>query len=111
VLIDCVGVMEEVKADPPLDRDPTVPFAKLLELVRLGNRDEEVLSALAARLDRLDRRLKPEQQAQLAAVPGAPLLRDLVGHLLDRLDPDSRDAEARTNMQQTTRFKVASMRL
>ncbi len=64
VLIDCVGVMEAVKADPPLDRDPTVPFARLLELVRLGTRDEEVLSALAAKLDRIDRRLKPEQQAQ-----------------------------------------------
>ena len=99
VLIDCVGVMEAVKADPPLDRDPTVPFAKLLELVRLGNRDEEVLSALAARLDRLDRRLKPEQQAQLAAVPGAPPLRELVGHLLDRLDPDRQDAEARARFQ------------
>ncbi|MEB3321147.1 MAG: helicase-related protein [Cyanobium sp.] len=49
VLIDCVGVMEELKADPLLDRDPTVPFAKLLELVRLGNRDEAVLSALAGR--------------------------------------------------------------
>ena len=99
VLIDCVGVMEEVKADPPLDRDPTVPFAKLLELVRLGNRDEDELSALAARLDRLDRRLKPEQQAQLAAVPGAPPLRVLVGHLLDRLDPDRQDAEARARFQ------------
>jgi type I restriction enzyme R subunit len=88
VVIDCVGVMEEVKADPPLDGDPTVPFAKLLELVRLGNRDEEVLSALAARLDRMDRRLTPEQQKQLSAVPGAPRLRDLVSHVLDRLDPD-----------------------
>jgi type I restriction enzyme R subunit len=63
VLIDCVGVMEELKADPPLDGDPSVPFAKLLELVRFGNRDEEVLSSLAARLDRMDRRLTPDQQA------------------------------------------------
>jgi type I restriction enzyme R subunit len=95
VLIDCVGVMEELKADPPLDGDPSVPFAKLLELVRFGNRDEEVLSALAARLDRMDRRLTPDQQAQLAAVPGAPPLRDLVAHVLDRLDPDRLQAEGR----------------
>jgi type I restriction enzyme R subunit len=95
VLIDCVGVMEELKADPPLDGDPSVPFAKLLELVRFGNRDEEVLSSLAARLDRMDRRLTPDQQAQLAAVPGAPPLRDLVAHVLDRLDPDRLQAEGR----------------
>jgi type I restriction enzyme R subunit len=95
VLIDCVGVMEELKADPPLDGDPSVPFAKLLELVRFGNREEEVLSSLAARLDRMDRRLTPEQQAQLAAVPGAPPLRDLVAHVLDRLDPDRLQSEGR----------------
>jgi type I restriction enzyme R subunit len=95
VLIDCVGVMEELKADPPLDGDPSVPFAKLLELVRFGNRDEELLSSLAARLDRMDRRLTPDQQAQLAAVPGAPPLRDLVAHVLDRLDPDRLQAEGR----------------
>ena len=93
VLIDCVGVMEELKADPPLDGDPSVPFAKLLELVRFGNREEEVLAALAARLDRIDRRLTPDQQAQLAAVPDAPPLRDLVAHVLDRLDPDRLQAE------------------
>jgi type I restriction enzyme R subunit len=95
VVIDCVGVMEAVKADPPLDGDPSMPFAKLLELVRMGNRDEDVLSALASRLDRMERRLTPDQKAQLAQVPGAPPLRDLVGHVLDRLDPDQEEQRAR----------------
>ena len=95
VLIDCVGAMEAVKADPPLDRDPSVPFEKLLELVRMGNREEEVLSALAGRLDRIDRRLTADQRGQLAAVPDAPPLRDLVGHVLDRLDPDREVQRAR----------------
>jgi type I restriction enzyme R subunit len=95
VVIDCVGVMEGVKADPPLDRDPSVPFRKLLELVRMGNRDEDVLSALASRLDRMERRLTPEQQAELAAVPNAMPLRDLVAHMLDRLDPDLEVERAR----------------
>lgn len=36
----------------------------------------------------MDRRITPEQQTQLAAVPGAPPLRELVSHVLDRLDPD-----------------------
>ena len=108
VLIDCVGVMEEVKADPPLDGDPSVPFAKLLELVRFGNRDEAVLSALAARLDRMDRRLTPDQQAQLAAVPGAPPLRDLVGHVLDRLDPDRLQVEGREALLEEAAAPLAS---
>ena len=95
VVIDCVGVMEAVKADPPLDRDPSVPFQKLLELVRMGNREEEVLAALASRLDRMDRRLTPDQRGQLAAVPDAPPLRELVAHVLDRLAPDQEVERAR----------------
>jgi type I restriction enzyme R subunit len=95
VVIDCVGVMEVVKADPPLDGEPSVPFRKLLELVRMGNRDEDVLSALASRLDRMERRLTPEQHAELAAVPEAPLLRNLVVHMLDQLNPDLEEQQAR----------------
>jgi type I restriction enzyme R subunit len=123
VIVDCVGVMEEQKADPPLDRDRGISFPELLELVRAGNRDEDVLSTLAARLDRMDRRLTEEQretiEAALAATPrpaalaalgvapsdgeivdgiaasGASSLRDLVAHLLDRLDPDAEEARAR----------------
>ncbi|MFN9646365.1 MAG: type I restriction-modification enzyme R subunit C-terminal domain-containing protein [Cyanobacteriota bacterium] len=95
VVIDCEGVMEGVKADPPLDRTPSVPFKTILELVRMGNRDEEVLSTLASRLDQMDRRLTPEQHNHLAAVPGAPQLRELVAHLLDRLDPDQEVERAR----------------
>jgi type I restriction enzyme R subunit len=95
VVIDCVGVMEAVKADPPLDGDPSLPFAKLLELVRMGNRDEDVLSALASRLDRIERRLTPEQKTLLAQVPDALPLRQLVGHVLDRLDPDQEAQLAR----------------
>jgi type I restriction enzyme R subunit len=95
VVIDCVGVMEAVKADPPLDGDPSVPFAKLLELVRMGNRDEAVLSTLASRLDRMERRLTADQKTQLAKVPDATPLRDLVGHVLDRLDPDQEEQRAR----------------
>jgi type I restriction enzyme R subunit len=95
VVIDCVGVMEAVKADPPLDRDPSVPFERLLELVRLGNRDDDVLAAVAGRLDRLERRLSAEQRQVLAAVPGAVPLRELVAHVLDRLDPDREEQRAR----------------
>jgi type I restriction enzyme R subunit len=95
VVIDCVGVMQVVKADPPLDGDPSMPFRKLLELVRMGNRDEDVLSALASRLDRMERRLTPEQHAELAAVPEAPLLRNLVVHMLDQLNPDLEEQQAR----------------
>ena len=55
VFVDCVGVMEDTPNDPPMDRDPSLSLEKLLKLVAFGDRDEGVLSTLAARLDRLDR--------------------------------------------------------
>ena len=95
VVVDCVGVMEEQKTDPPLDRDRGISFPKLLELVSAGNRDEDVLATLAARLDRIDRQLTDDQRAQVEAQSGGVSLRDLVAGILDRIDPDVEDARAR----------------
>ena len=95
VIVDCVGVMEEQKGDPPLDRDRVMSFEKLLELVRAGNRDEDVLATLAARLDRMDRRLTPAQRDQVQAASGGVSLREIVAGILDRLDPDVEDERAR----------------
>jgi type I restriction enzyme, R subunit len=95
VIVDCVGVMEDGKSDPPLDRERGISFPKLLELVRAGNRDEDVLATLAARLDRMDRRLSPVQREQIEAASGGVALRELVAGILDRLDPDVEDERAR----------------
>lgn len=95
VIVDCVGVMEEQKADPPLDREKSVPFEKLLELVRAGNRDEDVLATLAARLDRMDRQLTDDQRARIEKASEGVPLRSLLAGILDRLDPDQEDAKAR----------------
>ena len=95
VIVDCVGVMEEQKADPPLDRERGIAFPKLLELVRAGNRDEDVLATLAARLDRMERQLTGDQRRDLeAAADGVPL-RALVAGILDRLDADAEDERCR----------------
>jgi type I restriction enzyme R subunit len=95
VVVDCVGVMEEQKTEPPLDRERGLSFEKLLELVRAGNRDGDVLASLAARLDRMDRKLTLEQQRRIEAATGGVPLRALVARILDRLDPDRESDKAR----------------
>jgi type I restriction enzyme R subunit len=68
VIVDAVGVCETDKTDSqPLERNPTVPFDKLLERVALGVRDEDTLTSLAGRLARLDRQLEPRDHAELEA--------------------------------------------
>jgi type I restriction enzyme R subunit len=62
--------MEQGKSDPPMDRERGISFPKLLELVRAGNRDEDVLVTLAARLDRMDRQLTDAQRETVEAASG-----------------------------------------
>ena len=95
VIVDCVGVMEEQKSEPQLDREPTVPLKKILEMIRAGSRDKEILSTLAARLDRMDRQLTDDQQEQIEAEAGGTTLRTIVGGLLEAIDADKEDERAR----------------
>jgi type I restriction enzyme R subunit len=90
VIVDAVGVCEADKTDSrPLERNPSVPFDKLLERVALGVRDEDTLTSLAGRLARLDRELEPRDRAELeAASAGGQTLKQLVNGLLDAVDAD-----------------------
>ncbi len=90
VIIDAVGVTETELSDSyTLDRKPTVPFDKLLDLVSMGDRDPDVLSSLAGRLARLDHHLTPrDREAIEDASQGVPL-RALVSGLIDATEPDA----------------------
>ena len=90
VIIDAVGVTETELSDSySIDRQPTVSFDKLLDLVGMGNRDSEVLSSLASRLARLDRHLtSKDREAIEEASQGVPL-QSLVSGLVNATDPDA----------------------
>src|SRR2546422_1049210 len=72
VIVDCIGVCEQELTDSrPLERQPTVAFEKLLQAVAFGSTDPDILSSLAGRLVRLNRRFgKLEQQALEKAAGG-----------------------------------------
>jgi type I restriction enzyme, R subunit len=96
VLVDAVGVCEQRKLDePPIERKRTVPFAKLVELVALGQRDEATLSSLAGRLGRLAGRLTPQEAATIEQAAGGKTVRELAQGLLAALDVDAQLDAAR----------------
>ena len=69
VIVDAVGVTEsELSESFSLDRHPTVPFDKLLDMVAMGDREPDTLSSLASRLARLDRRLSPQDRQAVESV-------------------------------------------
>ena len=90
VIVDAVGVTEsELSESYSLDRHPSVPFDKLLDLVAMGDREPDTLSSLASRLARLDRRLSPQDRTAVEEVAGGATLKELVSGLLNATDPDA----------------------
>ena len=89
VLIDAVGVSESAKTiAPPLEREPTIAFHKLLEQVASGRSDPDVVSTLAVRLTALDRNLNEEDRARIVQATGGRDLKDIATELMNSLDND-----------------------
>ncbi len=96
VIIDAVGLEPEKMEDTqPLERKRTVSLEKLFELVTFGNRDEDVLSSIAARLARLDRELTPNDRTALTETAKGQTLSAIAGEIVSALDPDRHVEAAR----------------
>jgi type I restriction enzyme R subunit len=89
VIVDAVGVTETPLMDTtPLERNPTVPFDRLLKQIAFGVRDPDLISSVASRLARLARQITKADRAELEQAAGGMKLDDLVQGLVRALDPD-----------------------
>src|SRR6266576_3794946 len=89
VIVDCVGVCERDKTDSrPLEQKPSVPLEKLMEHIAIGAREPELLSSLAGRLIRLERRIEPDVRGEVEKLSGGKTLSNIARDLLDAIDPD-----------------------
>ena len=96
VIIDAVGLEpEKMQETQPLERKRNVSLEKLFELVTFGNRDEDVLSSIAARLARLDRELTPNDRTALTETANGQTLATIAGEIVSALDPDRHVEAAR----------------
>ena len=90
VIVDAVGVCEDEKsATKPMDRKPSVPLDKILNIVAAGAASDDVVSTLASRLSRLDQEVDPIQQAAIKKASGGKSLSELSASLLKSIDPDA----------------------
>jgi type I restriction enzyme R subunit len=95
VIVDAVGVCERDKTDSrPLEQKPSVPLEKLMEHVAIGAREPELLSSLAGRLIRLEKRIEPDVRAEVEKLSGGKTLSNIARDLLDAIDPDKIEAQA-----------------
>jgi type I restriction enzyme R subunit len=89
VIVDCVGVCEEEKSTTkPLDREPSVPLDKLLDLAAKGVASDDLASTIASRLVRLDQRMDDNQREIVEAASGGRTLQQISCDLLESIDPD-----------------------
>ncbi|HEX5749814.1 MAG TPA: type I restriction-modification enzyme R subunit C-terminal domain-containing protein [Archangium sp.] len=96
ILVDCVGMCESDFVDTrPLEKQPAVAFDKLLHVVAAGGTDREVISSLASRLARMNQRLGKPEKERLARLAHGKSLEELVGGLVEALDPDRHVEAAR----------------
>jgi len=96
VIVDAVGVTETDKTDTkPLERKHSVKFDTLIKDVAMGVRDEDVLSSLAGRLSKFDRKLDMAGRQEIAEATGGTSLKSLINDLLDAIDPDKQVEHAR----------------
>ena len=99
VIVDAVGVCERDKTDSrPLEQKPSVPLEKLMEHIAIGAREPELLSSLAGRLIRLEKRIEPDVRAEVEKLSGG---KTLVDH---RARPPRRD---RSRQDRTPAWRVA----
>ena len=90
VIVDAVGVTEsEMSESYTLEREPTVSFGRLLDLIALGSREPDHLSSLASRLARLSRKISPAERQTIETMAGGTLLQTLITNLVRATDPDA----------------------
>jgi type I restriction enzyme R subunit len=89
VIVDAVGVCEQDKTESkPLDRKPSVPLEKVMQLVAAGAAHEDIVSTLAARLTRLDCELNDDQRGEIAKTAKGRDVKSLAAGLLHSIDPN-----------------------
>ena len=95
VIVDAVGVTESEMSDSySLEREPTVSFGRLLDLIAMGSREPDHLSSLASRLARLSHKISTAERESIeTAAEGVPL-QTLITNLVRATDPDAALAAA-----------------
>jgi type I restriction enzyme R subunit len=96
IIVDAVGVCEKDRTDSgPMERKKSVSLEKLLQAVALGNIEDDVLSSIAGRLARLDKKITPENKAEIQKLGEGKSLKDLTGDLVQSVNPDNHIEQAK----------------
>jgi type I restriction enzyme R subunit len=96
VIVDAVGVCESCKTETrPLEKKPTVSFARLLDAAALGTTEVAAVESLAGRLIRLERRFDADVETEVVQSAKGQTLSEIAKGMLESIDPDAIESKAR----------------
>ncbi|MFZ3123428.1 MAG: type I restriction-modification enzyme R subunit C-terminal domain-containing protein [Thermodesulfovibrionales bacterium] len=98
IVVDAVGVCEQDKTDSrPMEKKPSISLEKLLQAVALGNTEPDVISSIAGRLSRIEKRISHEEKDEIKRLNNGQGLKDLMAGLVQSIDPDRHIESAKTD--------------
>ena len=98
IIVDAVGVCEQDKTDSrPMEKRPSISLEKLLQAVALGNTEPDVISSIAGRLSRIEKRLSQEEKEEIKKINNGQGIKDLMTTLVQSIDPDRHIESAKTD--------------
>jgi type I restriction enzyme R subunit len=90
VIVDSIGVTKSLKTESrPLEKKPGVPLKDLLGAIAVGARDEDLFTALANRLTRLDKQITEKERAHFMDKTSGISVSQVVKSLLNAFNPDT----------------------
>ena len=116
VLVDAIGITDEetalMDARPIAEVKPSVPLKKLLNDVGMGLTDDDILSAVALRLVRLNGQLNDDEREEFATTAGGSRLTDIISDLRQAADEDFQlaTAQKQTGKEEPADDEVAAAR-
>ena len=100
IIVDAVGVCEQDKTDSrPMEKRPSISLEKLLQAVALGNTEPDVISSIAGRLSRIEKRLSREEKEEIKKINNGQGIKDLMAGLVQSIDPDRHIESAKTDFR------------
>ena len=95
VIVDAVGVSKSVKTDSrPMERKPMTSLKDLLHFVMMGNKDEDVVTSVGNRLNRLEKEMSPAEKEKFTQLSNGKTISQVIHECWDAFNPDVIEANS-----------------
>lgn len=95
VIVDAVGVAKSVKTDSrPMERKPGVSLKDLLYQLMMGAKDEDTITSVGNRLNRLEKDMSRTEREKFKEISGGVTINEVIHQCWDAFNPDIIEREA-----------------